>query len=211
MRFLYIDSQGKEVPIPTVEALALRIELGAITEETRLYDAAADRWAPAGEQEIFRSLARELVDKSGGFVAPPPPAPAAPPLDPPPPPVAETPAVDVPVESAEPPKPRVSNPFEALEGPDGDPGLADEAEPEGSLASEASGGSSPPSEPDGTIEGFDFGLTLEPEPGDHELEALPETPEPAAPGSFDFGGAGGCWSTTTGMTKRRRARPSRPT
>lgn len=60
MRFLYIDSHGREVPIPTVEALALRIELGAITEATRFYDAAADRWAAAGEHEIFRSLAREL-------------------------------------------------------------------------------------------------------------------------------------------------------
>ena len=38
MRFVYIDSQGREVPIPTVEALALRIELGAITEATRFYD-----------------------------------------------------------------------------------------------------------------------------------------------------------------------------
>ena len=42
MRFAYIDSNGNEVPIPSVDALALRIELGAITEETELYDAQAD-------------------------------------------------------------------------------------------------------------------------------------------------------------------------
>lgn len=89
MRFIYIDSQGKEVSIPTVDALALRIELGAITESTRLFDEAADRWAPAGEHEIYRQLVRERNDKSGTFVAPPPPAPApvttAPSPDPPPP------------------------------------------------------------------------------------------------------------------------------
>ena len=81
MRFVYIDSQGREVPIPTVEALALRIELGAVNEGTRFYDAAADRWAPAGEHEIFRSLTRELKDKSGGFVAPPPASPGTPEID----------------------------------------------------------------------------------------------------------------------------------
>ena len=102
MRFVYIDSQGKEVPIPTVEALALRIELGAITEATRFYDAAADRWAPAGEHEIFRSLTRELEDKSGGFVAPPPGTSVSSPPDSTAAPVAEPPPTPVPEES-EPP------------------------------------------------------------------------------------------------------------
>lgn len=73
MRFIYIDSQGKEVSIPTVDALALRIELGAITDGTRLFDVAAFRWAPAGEHEIYRALVREQEEKSGRFVAPPPP------------------------------------------------------------------------------------------------------------------------------------------
>ena len=91
MRFVYIDSQGREVPIPTVEALALRIELGAITDTTRFYDPAADLWAPAGEHEIFRSLTRELELKSEGFVAPPPATPAASPPDVPDAPVAEPP------------------------------------------------------------------------------------------------------------------------
>jgi hypothetical protein len=74
MRFAYIDSNGNEVPIPSVDALALRIELGAITEQTQLYDAQAEQWGPAHTHEIFHTLSRS----SGGgdaFVAPPPVAP----------------------------------------------------------------------------------------------------------------------------------------
>lgn len=48
MRFAYIDSQGNEVSIPSVDALALRIELGAIGPHTELYDAQADREARRG-------------------------------------------------------------------------------------------------------------------------------------------------------------------
>lgn len=73
MRFAYIDSQGKEVGIPTVEALQLRIELGAITEETIFYDASKDRWDPAGEHEIFRTLSREIRER--GQEGPRPPTP----------------------------------------------------------------------------------------------------------------------------------------
>lgn len=74
MRFAYIDSQGKEVGIPSVEALQLRIELGAIGEETMFFDGNTDRWAPAKEHEIFRTLSLEIEEKvEGGFVAPPPP------------------------------------------------------------------------------------------------------------------------------------------
>jgi len=71
MRFAYIDSQGQEVPISGVDALALRIELGAIRAETQLYDAQADYWGPAHTHEIFHSLSRDAG--GGGFVAPPPP------------------------------------------------------------------------------------------------------------------------------------------
>ncbi len=76
MRFAYIDSQGNEVPIPGVDALALRIELGAIGPETELYDAAADRWGPAKTHDIFHTLSRQMEEK--GFVAPPPAAPGPP-------------------------------------------------------------------------------------------------------------------------------------
>lgn len=74
MRFAYIDSNGNEVPIPSVDALALRIELGAITESTQLYDAQADQWGPAHTHEIFHTLSRDAGEE-GGFVAPPPVAP----------------------------------------------------------------------------------------------------------------------------------------
>lgn len=75
MRFAYIDSKGNEVPIPSVDALALRIELGAIADDTQLYDAAADQWGPANSHEIYHTLQRSLGD-DGSFVAPPPVAPA---------------------------------------------------------------------------------------------------------------------------------------
>jgi hypothetical protein len=71
MRFAYIDSQGNEVPIPSVDALALRIGLGAIGPDTQLYDAQADRWGPASSHEIFHTLSRAATEE--GFVAPPPP------------------------------------------------------------------------------------------------------------------------------------------
>lgn len=82
MSFAYIDSQGKEVPIPGPDALRLRIELGAITDTTQFYDDAADRWAPASEHEIFRQLKRQLEHgEADMFVAPPPSAIDAPALE----------------------------------------------------------------------------------------------------------------------------------
>lgn len=74
MRFAYIDSNGNEVPIPSVDALALRIELGAITDETQLYDAQADQWGPATSHEIYHTLVRDTGEEDG-FIAPPPVAP----------------------------------------------------------------------------------------------------------------------------------------
>lgn len=75
MRFAYIDSKGKEIELDSVEALALRIELGAISEETKLYDASQDRWAPAKEHPIFQSLSSgKPVEEAGeaGAAAPDP-------------------------------------------------------------------------------------------------------------------------------------------
>ncbi|MDT8341214.1 MAG: hypothetical protein RQ751_06850 [Longimicrobiales bacterium] len=78
MQFAYIDSQGKEVRIPSVDALRLRIELGAITDRTHFHDANTGKWAPAVEHEVYRMLRRELEELDpGGFIAPPPPAPGA--------------------------------------------------------------------------------------------------------------------------------------
>jgi hypothetical protein len=79
MRFAYIDSGGNEVPIPSIDALALRIELGAVGPDTQLYDAQADHWGPACTHEIFHTLSRDAGQD--GFV--PPPAPAAPVAPPP--------------------------------------------------------------------------------------------------------------------------------
>lgn len=73
MRFAYIDSQGNEVGIPSVDALALRIEVGAIGPETQLYDAQAERWGPAESHEIFHTLSRDVAGDA--FVVPEPPPP----------------------------------------------------------------------------------------------------------------------------------------
>jgi hypothetical protein len=69
MRFAYIDSQGNEVAVPSVDALGLRIELGAIGPDTQLYDAQADQWGPASTHEIFRTISRGL-DAEEDFAVP---------------------------------------------------------------------------------------------------------------------------------------------
>src|SRR5262245_16729569 len=200
MRFVYIDTKGKEVPIPTVDALALRIELGAITETTRLFDEAANRWAPAGEHEVFRSLVREQQERTGGFVAPPPPtaavaAPPTPQVSTVPEPLEPEPAAP-PVEPELPPLPRGPNPFDVLEGPT----VAPEASPAPAAAKAPAA-----TDPFGPL-GFD--LTLEPAdptptlpdfdnmPGAPEL--MGDAPSPGTdarerqdPDTFDFGGIGG--------------------
>jgi len=58
MRFSYIDSQGREIEVDSLESLALRIEVGAIGPDTRMYDAVADRWAPASKHPVFQALSR---------------------------------------------------------------------------------------------------------------------------------------------------------
>ncbi len=74
MRFAYIDSQGKEVSIPSTDALRLRIELGAIVDSTMFFDASTDKWADASDHEIYRTLKREIDgDDGSAFIAPPPP------------------------------------------------------------------------------------------------------------------------------------------
>ena len=184
MRFAYIDSQGKEVGIPSVEALGLRIELGAITPSTQLYDATADRWAPASEHEVFRTLSREIQEKGEGtFVAPPPPprTPVAPPPQAPP---AEPPA------SGPPEKKRAPNPFDMMDGPRADvpePEAPPEEAPAGAGRDEGEGG-------EGGF-GLGFDLTLaepeEPSGGAPDAGDEPAAPPAAAESAdegFDFGG-----------------------
>ena len=164
MRFAYIDSHGNEVPIPSVDALGLRIELGAIGPDTELYDAQADRWGPAKSHEIFHTLSRDVEEE--GFVAPPPVAP--PPVAPPP----EEDDAGAPPERAEAPV--------ALE-PTAEEGMAGSHEEP--VASEVA-----PEEDDDTA----FGLTLADPPAAEETEgdltaANVESPAAEGGGAFDFG------------------------
>ncbi len=155
MRFAYIDSQGKEVGIPSVEALALRIELGAITSSTELFDDAADRWAPAGEHEIFRTLSREIQEKGEGFVAPLPPsragAPPAPPQEQEKPQEQKTrQEPEVPASASESALPEEE---EGAFDLDIDLTLTDDMEESGAAAEEASAPEAPPAAPD--VPGFE--------------------------------------------------------
>jgi len=72
MRFAYIDPQDREVGIPSVEALRLRIQAGDVAAETMLYDADGRGWAPAAEHEPFRALHEELALGEAVAAAPPP-------------------------------------------------------------------------------------------------------------------------------------------
>jgi hypothetical protein len=199
MRFAYIDSHGNEVPIPSVDALALRIELGAIGPDTQLYDAQADHWAAASTHEIFHTLSRDSQDD--GFVAPPPVAPP-----PPPPPATPTAklqkpkskpkaagpaaptATDLGLTLAEPapPSPPVLEPEPAGEGFDPFPELAPSAEPHtpASPAPAGTGG--------GTFDYGDLGSGL-------QLDDTPVAPMDGPPATsfgaaMDFGSGGGSGS-----------------
>lgn len=185
MRFAYIDSQGNEVSIPSVDALALRIELGAIGPDTELYDAQADRWGPAQTHEIFHTLSRD-VGGEAGFVAPPPPVASEPPL------AAEPEAGDLPEPESLPepePEPEEEGPSFDFTGP---------LTLEGEGAEEAHEAPVPPAVPGGDDDlGFGLDLTLAEGVGP-ETPAMDLTPEappappPAAPKEeesmgFDFG------------------------
>jgi hypothetical protein len=75
MRFRYIDDKGREIDLETVEALAARIQLGALREDMSLYDAAADRWAPASEHDIFQRLKTEGLGRPAAYAPLPAPSP----------------------------------------------------------------------------------------------------------------------------------------
>jgi len=214
MRFAYIDSNGNEVPIPSVDALALRIELGAISENTELYDAQADQWGPAHTHEIFHSLSRAAGGEEG-FVAP---APVVP--EPEPEPEAEPePAAEIELALAE-PEPIVeeapSEPADLgltlAEAPDLDLSLTEEEPAEAEASTEGDSdlgfggldlapapdpidegeGAAPLdlSEPDEADDASDEGASFD--FGDMgaglELEASPD--EPVAEGAMDFSGGG---------------------
>lgn len=210
MRFAYIDSNGNEVPIPSVDALALRIELGAINENTELYDAQADQWGPAHSHEIFHTLSRTSGGDEG-FIAPAPiaPEPESAPAPTPEPPIK----AKAKAEPAE--EPTIELSLEAEESPDAaDLGLtlAAETPPEDvasdlelSLAAPAAESDSEPDPAEGTSEEDDAGPSLDFGGMDLAPAAEPLEPEstdlsgPAADaaggtseeGGFDFGDMGG--------------------
>jgi hypothetical protein len=72
MRFRYIDGRGKEITLDSVEALAARIELGAVSAATELYDARTDSWGPAESHAIYSQVLEEAAtrDYGGSVVAP---------------------------------------------------------------------------------------------------------------------------------------------
>jgi len=162
MRFAYIDSHGNEVPIPSVDALALRIELGAIGPDTQLYDAQADHWGPANTHEIFHTLSRD--SQAGGFVAPPP-------VAPPPPSAAPAPKADKPK-----PKPKPEPKPEPAAKSATDLGLT--------LAEPAPPTNKPAPEPEAGVGGLDLSLDLAP-------PQAPTRPSAAGGagggGTFDYG------------------------
>ncbi len=178
MRFAYIDSQGNEVSIPSVDALALRIELGAIGPDTELYDAQADRWGPARTHEIFHTLSRDLGGAEG-FVAPPPPVA----------PSSETPPPSVEEETAAPPEPEDFSTPLTVEG----------EEPAEEKAAPAGGGmdlgfdltfsesAAPPAEAPSEEPAMDFSLPAgSATPSKAAKEEKEE--EDQEPVTFDFGG-----------------------
>ena len=175
MRFAYIDSHGNEVPIPSVDALALRIELGAIGPETELYDAQADRWGPAKAHEIFHTLSRDVEGE--GFVAPPPPVG-------PPPSVADRGApADLPGAADE------------SQAPVAEARTAETPADEAHAAPVERAGSAPAAKADVPKPDTSFGLTLaDPRPGHERRAGGPASGRPAqsgaaeGPGAFDFSG-----------------------
>lgn len=192
MRFAYIDSQGAEVSIPSVDALALRIELGAIGPDTELYDAQADRWGPAHTHEIFHTLSRK--SEGEGFVAPPPPVP--------PPGADEEPEPDAEPEAEVEPEPEpaeeepeeiaaeVAEPAEA-EGGDDDLGLdftlTDSAVEAEEPAADMSFETESPEDTEGSPAVFDVSSELEAAP---MAADEPDSDDDEDDSAFDFGDVG---------------------
>ncbi len=61
MRFRYEDAEGNEIRLSATAELVEKVGLGEVTATTRLYDAARDAWAPAGEHAIYRHIVENEV------------------------------------------------------------------------------------------------------------------------------------------------------
>ena len=59
-RFLYLDKNGEETKVESLDELRHRVAEGEIGEDTLLYDARSREWSPARVHSAFRSVADEL-------------------------------------------------------------------------------------------------------------------------------------------------------
>lgn len=167
-RFSYIDARGKEVEIGGTAQLLQRIRLGAIDDSTQLYDAAGDRWAPAGEHPIYQELASTVGEE--GPTAEPLPGDELSHHEP-----------GGPEEVEEPEGPEEAEEPESEPAPEDDERGFEEMDFGLTLSAEEEGPSAPEEAPQDPSE-FDLGdLTLAGEaPGD-EAEASPAPREPEDP------------------------------
>ncbi|HSM03539.1 MAG TPA: hypothetical protein VK858_02910 [Longimicrobiales bacterium] len=69
-RFLFVDDRGKEVYVPSLEALADHVRSGALREEALLYDALTREWAPARAHPAFRVPTEDTQGPSGSAASP---------------------------------------------------------------------------------------------------------------------------------------------
>ncbi|NNF27426.1 MAG: hypothetical protein HKN73_09420, partial [Gemmatimonadetes bacterium] len=64
MRFAFMDEQGRQVHVASMEDLAQHVRQGDVGDDTELYDALEDRWAPAREHPMYVS-ARDAAQGPG--------------------------------------------------------------------------------------------------------------------------------------------------
>ena len=69
-RFLYLDKNGEETKVESVDELRRCVEDGLIEEDTLLYDARSREWGPARVHTAYRSVQGEVLADDGS--APPP-------------------------------------------------------------------------------------------------------------------------------------------
>ena len=76
-----MDDKGRQVHVSSMEDLANHIRLGAIDDDTELYDALDDRWAPAREHVHYVNARDDLPDDEAHQTEPQVPEPLAPVVD----------------------------------------------------------------------------------------------------------------------------------
>lgn len=69
-RFVFRDPEGNEVGVPTAGHLASQVEMGAVHEDTPLFDTITGEWSPARDHPVFRLILEELDRPLGKTSAP---------------------------------------------------------------------------------------------------------------------------------------------